>query len=242
MQPDSVRVLGVPVDVVTERETLAFVVDAVAGRRPRQIVTVNAEFVMRARWDYPFRQVLENADLRTPDGAGVVWAARLRGKYVPARVGGSDLIWSISEQAARLGHRVFFLGGGPGVAEGTGARLNACYPGLVIAGYYEGSPRAGDCSEQVELIRASQADILFVAFGAPQQDEWIARHIERLDVRLAIGVGGSFDYVVGRARRAPAWMRRSGVEWLFRLIREPRRWRRMLAIPRFAVLAFVRRD
>lgn len=242
MPHETVRVLGVPVDVVTEAETLQFVADAVERGLPNQIVTVNAEFVMRARWDITFRQVLEHADLRTPDGSGVVWAARRRGKYVPARVGGSDLIWSISEQAARMGHRLFFLGGAPGVAEGTAKRLAVCYPGLLVAGTYEGSPRDGDTSEQVEVIRRTKPDILFVAFGAPQQDEWIASHIEQLNVPLAIGVGGSFDYVVGRAKRAPEWMRRSGIEWLFRLLRQPRRWRRMLALPQFAILAFVRTD
>ena len=242
MRYDTVRVLGVPVDIVTESETLRFVAEAVEGRHVRQIVTVNAEFVMRARQDANFRHVLEKADLRTPDGTGVVWAARRRGKHVPARVGGSDLIWTISEQAARLGHRVFFLGGAPGVAEGTARRLAACYPGLIVAGTFEGSPRSEDSRDQVAEIRRSKPDVLFVAFGAPQQDEWIATHIELLGVPLAIGVGGSFDYVVGRARRAPEWMGTFGVEWLFRLLRQPRRWRRMLALPRFAVLAFVKRD
>jgi N-acetylglucosaminyldiphosphoundecaprenol N-acetyl-beta-D-mannosaminyltransferase len=228
-------VLGVPVDVVSEADVLAASREAVAQRRPVQIVTVNAEFVMRARKDPAFRDVLRRAGIATADGAGVVWALRRHGVTI-RRVGGSDLIWSLSEQAARLGQPVYYLGAADGVAEEAAGRLSSRYPGLVVAGTLAGSPRPEDEAAIVDSIKRSGAEILFVAYGAPAQELWIARNLERLGVSVAIGVGGSFDYVAGRARRAPVWMRERGLDWLWRLIMQPWRWKRMVALPRFAFL------
>jgi N-acetylglucosaminyldiphosphoundecaprenol N-acetyl-beta-D-mannosaminyltransferase len=229
------ELFGVPVDVVTETHVLAASREAVEGNRPIQIVTVNAEFVMKAQSDAAFREVLQRAGIATADGAGVVWALRRRGIRV-RRLGGSDLIWSLSELASRLGYPVYFLGAAEGVAEETAARLRARYPGLQVAGTLAGSPRPEDESEIVASVRASGARILFVAWGAPAQELWIARNLERLGVSVAIGVGGSFDYVAGRARRAPVWVRERGLDWLWRLVMQPWRWKRMLALPRFAFL------
>jgi N-acetylglucosaminyldiphosphoundecaprenol N-acetyl-beta-D-mannosaminyltransferase len=163
---------------------------------------------------------------------------RRAGVSVPRRVGGSDLIWSLSAQAAHLGHRVFLLGAAPGVADAAAERLQATYPGLVVAGTHAGSPARGEEQGIVDLIRRSEADILFVAFGAPEQDIWIARNLRRTGAALGIGVGGSFDYVAGTARRAPPWMRERGLEWAWRLLRQPYRWRRVLRLPVFAWLAW----
>lgn len=229
-------VLGVPVDIVSERDILMFVQERVEARRPARIVTVNAEFVILARKDAEFAEALRTADLATPDGAGVVWAMRRQGAAPPARVGGADLIWSMSEQAAGAGQSVFLLGGAEGIASTAARRLCARYPDLRVAGAYSGSPAVDDEAYIVDLVRRSGADLLFVAFGAPQQDLWIARNLGRTGACVAIGVGGSFDYVAGVARRAPRWMRRRGLDWLWRLMRQPWRWRRMLALPEFAWL------
>lgn len=231
---DRVDVLGVPVDVVTEEGVLTVVRDRVERRNPARIVTVNAEFVMLARRDPVFASILQEADIATPDGAGVVWAMRRAGARQDRRVGGSDLLWSISEQAARLNHSIFLLGAAEGVAELAGEVLAARYPGLRIAGAHAGSPSRAEEASIVDLIRCSKADILFVAFGAPAQDIWIARNLSGTGASVAIGVGGSFDYAAGRARRAPRWMRDRGLDWLWRLIQQPWRWRRMLALPAFA--------
>lgn len=239
MRSERSHVLGVPVDNVSEPDVLAFVRDWVAGGDPAQIVTVNAEFVVRARRDVEFRNVLKHAALATPDGAGVVWALRRRGVNVPARVGGSDLVWSVSEQAARLGHRLFLLGGAEGVARTAAARLQDEYPGLIVAGTYSGSPDMAEQNHIVDLIRRSRADVLLVAFGAPAQELWVARSLVSAGVSVALGVGGSLDYVAGTARRAPAWMRERGLEWLWRLVLQPWRWRRMLALPRFVCLVLL---
>lgn len=229
-------------DEVTESDVLAFAAERIAQRRPAQIATVNAEFVMHARRDSSFLDVLRVCDLRTPDGFGVVLAARRRGLSIGGRVGGSDLIWSLSEQASRLNHRIFLLGARPGIAKQAADRLASRFPDLVVAGTYPGSPYPPDDASQIRLIQEARPDVLFVAFGAPQQDLWIARVKEQLAVPVIMGVGGSFDYVAGAARRAPRWMRDSGFDWLFRLVRQPWRWQRMLVLPQFAFLAMVRSD
>jgi N-acetylglucosaminyldiphosphoundecaprenol N-acetyl-beta-D-mannosaminyltransferase len=227
---------------VTEQDVLNFVEERIADRTPSQIVTVNPEFVMHARRDPDFLKVLREADLRTPDSIGMIMAVGRRGLRVKTRVGGSDLIWSISQQAATHGQSIFLLGAAEGVADAAANTLQATYPGLVIAGTYSGSYQPQDDGPQVDRVRAANPDILFVAFGAPAQDLWIARNKSALGVPIIIGVGGSFDYVAGHKKRAPSWMRTAGLDWLFRLVTQPWRWRRMLVLPRFAVLALIRSD
>jgi N-acetylglucosaminyldiphosphoundecaprenol N-acetyl-beta-D-mannosaminyltransferase len=233
---DRARVLGIRIDPVTTPDVLRAVRSAVTGRQPCHIITVNVEFIMLARRDPGFRDVIEGAGLATADSAGVLWALRRQDIDLPYRVGGSDLIWSLCLQAEEFGHRVFLLGGGEGVAAAAARRLQQAYPRLQVAGTYAGSPAAEDEESIVHLIRRSQADILFVAFGAPQQDIWIALNLERTGAACALGVGGSLDYIAGTAQRAPVWMREHNLDWLWRLIRQPWRWRRMLVLPVFAWL------
>ncbi|MGI8826043.1 MAG: WecB/TagA/CpsF family glycosyltransferase [Chloroflexota bacterium] len=231
--PRRVDILGVPVDVVTEPDALSFVRERIRTHTPSRVVTVNVEYVMHAYKDSAFAHVLQTADMATPDSAGILWAMRRQGEDVSQRVGGSDLIWSLSEQASREGHRVFLLGAAEGVAQCAASRLQTRNPNLTVAGTWAGSPGPSERAFIVDLIRRSQTDLLFVAFGSPRQDLWIAENLLHTGACVAIGVGGSFDYVAGTARRAPAWMRDRGMEWLWRLYRQPWRWRRMMAIPRF---------
>jgi N-acetylglucosaminyldiphosphoundecaprenol N-acetyl-beta-D-mannosaminyltransferase len=230
--------LGAPIDRVTGPELLEYVRERVANGPPAWAATVNVEYVMRARSDAAFLALLEQANLATADSYGILWALRRRGIDLGGRVGGSDLIWSIPAQASAEGHGVFLLGGRPGVAAAAGNRLAEAFPSLRICGTHSGSPSSEDEDAIVDLIRQSKADILFVAYGSPRQDYWIARNLARSGVSFAMGVGGSLDYVAGRARRAPRWMRERGLEWTWRLMREPWRWKRMLAIPRFAWLVW----
>lgn len=229
-------VLGVGVDDVTERDVLRFAKLNLSTRNPVQIVTVNVEYVMLARKFGYFARVLAGADLAVADGAGVLWAIRRQGARVRRRVGGSDLIWSMSCQAAKDGHSVFLLGGRTDIANMAAKRLQARFPTLRVAGAYSGSPSRAEEASISRTVRESAADILFVAYGAPAQDMWIARNLRATGVFVALGVGGSFDYVAGQAQRAPTWMQDHGLEWLWRLLREPWRWRRMLSIPQFIVL------
>jgi len=226
-------IAGIRVDAVSTADVLDLVKRRARDGCPAQVVTVNAEYVVRARRDIAFRHVIDQADMATPDSAGILWALRRQGVALPYRVGGSDLIWSLSLQAADFGHRVFLLGGREGVAVRAAERLRETFPGLAIAGTHVGSPARSEEEDIVDLIRRSEADLLFVAFGAPRQDLWIARNLQRTGVAFAMGVGGSIDYVAGTARRAPVWMRQAGLDWLWRLIHQPWRWRRMLALPRF---------
>jgi N-acetylglucosaminyldiphosphoundecaprenol N-acetyl-beta-D-mannosaminyltransferase len=236
-----VDVLGVPVDVVSASEVLDFIGQRVEEHQPGQIVTVNVECAVLAQRGEEFAGILRRAALSTPDSVGIVWAMRRQGAKLEGRVGGSDLIWSISEQASRLGHKLFLLGAADGVAKAAASKLSERFPSLEIAGSYAGSPSRSDEEVIVDLIRRSEADILLVAYGAPQQDTWIARNLEATGVSVAMGVGGSFDYVAGKAKRAPRLMQEANLDWLWRLVRQPWRARRMLALPKFVWLIW-RRD
>lgn len=231
---DRVEILGLEVDAVTYDAALAQIESFVREGNTHQVVTVNPEFVMRAQSDETFRRVLNQADLAVADGMGLVWAARLLGQRLPERVAGSDLVPRIAQRAAEKGWRLYFLGASGGVAEQAAHVLKGRCPGLQVAGTYAGSAAAEMEETIVEHIRATPPDILFVAYGAPAQEMWIARNLARLGVPVAMGVGGAFDFIAGRAERAPHWVRRLGLEWLHRLIHEPWRWRRMLTLPRFA--------
>jgi N-acetylglucosaminyldiphosphoundecaprenol N-acetyl-beta-D-mannosaminyltransferase len=223
----SVQILGVRVEAVTLAETLAWIEAAVRARAPRQICTANPEFVMAAQQDGEFFALLNRADLVIPDGVGLLWAARWLGQSLPERVAGSDLIYRIAERAARLGWRLYLLGAAEGVAQKAAEALQARSPGLVVAGVYAGSPRVEDEDVIIERVRAARPDVLLVAYGAPAQDKWIARHRERLGVPVSMGVGGAFDFVAGAVRRAPRWLQRLGLEWLHRLVQQPWRARRI---------------
>lgn len=229
-----VRVLGVRVDVVTEAAFLTLVARWVAKRTPRQVVTINPEFVMRARANPRFAAVLEAADLATPDGVGVIWAARRKGVRIAERVGGTDTALPLARQCAALGHSLYLLGAAEGVAAEAARRLQNQIPDLRIAGTYAGSPDPARDDDIVARVRAARPDIVWVAYGSPAQDFWIARNKERLGVPVLIGVGGALDYIAGVRRRAPALLRRLWLDWAFRLVTQPWRWRRMLALPRFA--------
>jgi N-acetylglucosaminyldiphosphoundecaprenol N-acetyl-beta-D-mannosaminyltransferase len=229
------RILGVRVDRVTTAGALARIASFIAEGGPHQVVTVNPEFVMAARHNRAFRAVLEGADLCLADGVGLLWAGRVLGRPLPERVAGSDLVPQIAALAAARGWRLFLLGARPGVAARAAKALQRVNPDLRVVGTYAGSPADEEAPTMIELIRAGRPDILLVAYGAPAQDLWIARHRAALQIPVMMGVGGAFDFLAGVTPRAPRWMRQMGLEWLHRLICQPWRWRRMLALPHFAV-------
>jgi N-acetylglucosaminyldiphosphoundecaprenol N-acetyl-beta-D-mannosaminyltransferase len=241
--PPEAYVLGIRVDGLTLTQALARCIELAVGPPGAHVVTVNTEYVMAARRNAAFREVLNGAALALPDAAGVVWAARLLGTPFPERVAGADLVPRLAGSLGERGLGVFLLGAAPGVAAEAGRVLVRAH-GARVAGSASGSPRPEDAAALVEMIRAARPAALFVAFGAPAQDLWIARHLAALEVPLAMGVGGTFDFLAGVRRRAPHPVRRAGLEWLWRLAHEPRRWRRQLALPQFAVavlLEWVRR-
>ncbi len=231
-----IEVLGVPVHAVTYECWLRQIDRWVRSDFSAQhVCTVNPEFIMIAKGDPIFFNILQRAAICVPDGVGLLWASRRLRTPLPERVTGSDGVPLIARQAAERGWRIFFLGAADGVAQRAAEVLQSGLPRLQIAGTYGGSPAEAEEDAIVERINASSADILFVAYGAPVQDKWIARNLPRLDVSMAMGVGGSFDFIAGIVPRAPDWMRKRGLEWLYRLIRQPWRLRRMMRLPRFAL-------
>ncbi len=228
-------VLGVPVDAITYEGWIERIGSWVAaGGGARHVCTVNPEFIMIAQGDPIFFNILNRADICVADGVGLLWASRQLGAPLPERVTGSDGVPLIARHAAQNGWRLFLLGAAEGIAERAAAVLRAQHSQLIIAGSYGGSPAPSEEDKIVAKINASGADILLVAYGAPHQDKWIARNLPRLDVMMAMGIGGSLDFVAGVVPRAPQWMRERGLEWLYRLLRQPWRLRRMLRLPRFA--------
>lgn len=236
-----VSILNIPVHPVTMSETLQLARLFMDEPRLHQVATVNPEFVMAAQGDAGFRRVLQNADLCLPDGVGLLFAARRYGRTLPERVPGSELVYHLAGLAAQETWRLYLLGAAPGVAEEAAERLQQRYSDLQIAGTYAGSPLPAENQAIVDRINESGANLLYVAYGAPAQDKWIARNRDLLiDVRVALGVGGALDFITGRSIRAPRWIQRFGLEWLHRLWHEPWRWRRMLALPRFALRVLVK--
>ncbi|MDB6115769.1 MAG: Anti-anti-sigma factor/polymer biosynthesis protein WecB/TagA/CpsF family [Lacunisphaera sp.] len=221
-----VSILGVPLDPVTSDEALARIAEMVASGRPHYVVTPNVDFLVQARHDEELRQILCEADLALCDGQPLVWASRWLGNPLPERVAGADLAPRLLEQAARLGHRVFLLGATPESNEEARLRLQQRLPDLQLAGQYAPPFRPlaeMDNDEIICRVRAAEPDIVLVSFGCPKQEKWIARHYRALDVPVCLGVGATIDFLAGRVSRAPVWMRRSGLEWTYRLGLEPRR-------------------
>jgi len=240
--PAPANVLGVRVDRLSQRQALDMIEQLIASRRAsdnalpcQQIVTVNTEFVMAAQQNTEFRQAINSAALVVADGIGVVWATHFVHSPAPERITGTDTLVALAKRCAEKSYRLYLLGAAPGVAEQTAVCLQTLAPGLQIAGTYAGSPAPAEEDAILERIRTANADVLCVAYGAPAQDLWIHRNLSRLPVAVAMGVGGAYDFLSGRQQRAPRAMQRMGLEWLYRLYREPWRWQRMLAIPRFII-------
>jgi N-acetylglucosaminyldiphosphoundecaprenol N-acetyl-beta-D-mannosaminyltransferase len=205
------------------------------------VITANPEFVMLARADRELAHLARDADLVVPDGSGIVAAARLLGDPLP-RVPGRFLVDALVPHLAQRRSRVFFLGAGAGVAELAAAELRRRAPGLVVAGVHSGSAEPDDDAVSVARIAGSGADVLLVAYGMPKQERWIARNLGALPaVRVAIGVGGVFDQLAGVQKVPPAALHAVGLEWLWRLVREPSRWRRQRVLPLFALLVLRKR-
>jgi N-acetylglucosaminyldiphosphoundecaprenol N-acetyl-beta-D-mannosaminyltransferase len=235
-----IRILGLPVSAITYAEWLDLIDRWVASGTAHHVCTINPEMIMIAQRDVNFRNILSRCDLTVPDGIGLLWAARHMGKPLPERVTGSDGVPLIASEAAKRGWRIYLLGAAPGVADKAAEVLRARHPALQIVGTYSGSPAPAEEDALVERINAANPDILFVAYGAPEQDKWIARNLPRLRVKMAMGVGGSLDFVAGVIPRAPMSFQRFGLEWLYRLYLQPWRIKRMMRLPLFVLNVLLR--
>lgn len=227
--------LGVPIDALGFSEVLEQAWGWLDGTQTRLVFTPNPEIVLAARHDRRLAAALRSSALNLADGVGIVWAARRLGRPVPERLPGVDVFLALLRRAAEEARPVFLLGTRPERVERAAREAERRFPGLRVAGWQDGFFPPEATPAVVERIAASGAQLLFCGMGAPKELLWLAANRERLGVPLAMGVGGSLDILAGAVVRAPALWRRLGVEWLWRLIREPRRWRRQLALPRFVV-------
>jgi len=236
--PSEVDILGVRVSATTMEETLELVEGWIARREPRYVCVSGMHGVMESQWDDRLRQVHNTADLVTPDGMSLVWLCKLKGERAVERVYGPDLMLALCGRSSNPGYRHFFYGASPEVLEALRARLCTRYPGLEVVGTYSPPFRSLTSQEDTDVVQRitqAQPDIVWVGLSTPKQEQWMADHVGRLGTAVLIGVGAAFDFHAGVKRQAPRWMQRNGLEWLFRLLSEPRRlWRRYLVnIPLF---------
>jgi len=222
----AIAILGVPFDNVTTVETVNLIHRMVASRQPHYLVTANVDFLVQAQEDVELRRILFDAHLVLCDGTPLVWASRLLGNPLPERVAGADLVPLLMRVAEERGYRIFFLGATPESAGQAVENLKQRHPKLPIAGHY--SPPFNkllemDHDEIKRRISEARPDLLFVSLGCPKQEKWIAMHYLSLGVPVSAGVGATIDFLAGHVRRAPVWMQRAGLEWVFRLLQEPRR-------------------
>lgn len=224
--PPPVVMMGVPFDQVTTPQALALIEEMIASRRPHMLATANVDFLAQAQLDAPLREILLNTDLVVCDGTPLVWLSKWLGDPLPERVAGSDMVPLLLTLSAAKGYRVYFLGGREDVMRKGLAIIRERWPALTIAGAYS-PPFAPlekmDHADLVRRLKAAAPDILFVAFGCPKQEKWIAMNMREANVPVSVGIGASIDFIAGVVKRAPVWMRKSGLEWIYRIIQEPKR-------------------
>ena len=206
------------------------------GSGPHHIITADASMMVMAQQDVQLRSIIANADLITPDSEGILWAARQQGKPLPERVSGVEIVERLCERSVSRNYRLYFLGAAPGIAAKAKERMEAKYPGAQIVGTRDGFFGEEDLPNVLEGIRACSPDILCVAMGIPKQEKWIQAHREALNVSVLIGVGGTLDVLSETVKRAPLVMRRLKLEWLWRVISNPRKINKVLLLPRFVVM------
>lgn len=231
-----VDILGCNVDRLGMDETLQKIEGFVQSGKPNHIITLNAEIIYKAQSDPRLKEIINEADLVTPDGSGVVWASKYLNAPVPERVTGIDLTLKLMELASKKGWTFYFYGGAPSVAETAAQNLQKKHKGLKIVGISHGYISETEKQNLLEDIKEKKPDILLVALGAPGQEFWIKDHQKAIQVPVCIGVGGSFDVIAGKFKRAPEYLQKAGLEWLYRLIKEPHRIGRMAALPKFTLL------
>jgi N-acetylglucosaminyldiphosphoundecaprenol N-acetyl-beta-D-mannosaminyltransferase len=237
--PESVEAFGVMISPVSMQEALDKIESFIRERSPHHVVTSDANAILRAQHDPEYAAIIKRSALVTPDGFGVIWGARLLNLPIYERVTGVDMVTGICERAAKNNYSIYILGAAPGIAPTAAQNLMQRYPGLRVVGTQHGYFEKENISEEeiVRRIRDAQPDVLFVAFGIPKQEKFIARHMHEMNVPVSLGVGGSFDVYSEKLKRAPSYIQRSGMEWLYRVWQEPWRWKRMSYVPRFMAFA-----
>lgn len=238
---DKVRVLNVEIDNYTMGEAIVAIENLIDNQGPHLVVTANSEMIMMANKDPLLAEIIRKADVVVPDGAGVVWASRVLGSPLKERIPGIELMENLLEKATEKKWRVFFLGGKPGVAELAAQKMVQKYPGLNIVGCHHGYFDRTAEEVVVSTLVESKPHLLFIGLGVPRQEKWAALRLAQVKVPVAMGVGGSFDVLAGVSKRAPKWMQNMSLEWFYRLLREPRRIKRMSVLPLFVLYVYLER-
>jgi N-acetylglucosaminyldiphosphoundecaprenol N-acetyl-beta-D-mannosaminyltransferase len=229
MDDERAQVLGCPISKLTLEQVIDRLEEFIRSRKPHYVAVVNVAKIVKMRSDKALDASVRSASLIGADGVPLVWASRLLGNAVPGRVNGTDLMHRLLEKADERGYRIFFFGAQERVLREVLRRVRSEYPGVQIAGSQNGFFKPEDEWNIVRKIRSSRPDIIFIAFGTPKKEVWVAKYLEAMGVPVVHGVGGSFDVFAGLIPRAPIWMQRAGLEWFFRLLHEPRRmWKRYL--------------
>lgn len=249
-----VRVLGVKIDKITKDQIIEKIDHFLKFKKKCFIITPNPEFLMTAQKDNKFKDILNKANLAAPDGIGLLWASSFLKsksrflylsalfyglmliiypeccqKIIPERISGTDLVLDIAKICEQKNRTLFLLGAKEGIARACALKLVKKYPNLRIAGTFSGNPSKKNDSRIIEIINKAQPDVLLVAYGHPRQEKWINRNLNKLDsVKIAMGVGGAFDYISGKVKRAPKIFRMAGLEWFYRVIRQPWRLNRII--------------
>lgn len=234
---NTIDILGIPVDNVNMEEALSTVMKFLDANRVHTIYTPNSEIMMAAQRDKYLKDVLMQGDMLIADGAGVVLASKILGCTLPERVAGFDLVKNIFQISSEIKLKFFLFGAKPGVAEEAAVNIINEFKYAEVSGYHHGYFSEEEQDDIINQINSSGAEILLVALGAPKQEKWIHENKNRLKVKICIGVGGTLDIFAGKATLAPRFFREHGLEWFYRLYKEPCRFRRMLDIPRFLLLA-----
>ena len=231
----SINILGVKVNNITMNEAVVCAFNYLSEDGKNVIYTPNSEIILAASNDSEFTEILNSADLIIPDGIGVVYGSKILGQPLPERVAGFDLVCLLFEKMAQAGKSVYLFGAKPGVAETAAEKLKEKYKGLVIAGTNDGYFKDEDDEKIIAKINEAAPDFLMVCLGFPKQEKWIYKYKDVLNAKLMIGAGGCIDVFAGNVMRAPDFYCKHGLEWFYRLMKQPSRFVRMLALPKFGL-------
>jgi len=227
------EILGVPINILSKEEAINEIIKMIENPELSEVYTPNPEMIMLAQEDKEFMHILKNAEIVLPDGIGLLIASKIKGLGLTERVTGIDTMNGLLAYCGRENKTIYLLGGKPGVPDVACSNIERQFPGIKIGGFHHGYFTKDDEAKIVEEVNEAKPDILFVCLGAPKQEKWIYGHKNKLNCRLAMGVGGSVDIYAGTAKRAPVIFQKLGMEWFYRLAKEPWRYKRMMNLPKF---------
>ncbi|MCD6310169.1 MAG: WecB/TagA/CpsF family glycosyltransferase [Candidatus Eremiobacteraeota bacterium] len=237
------KIMGCLLHEVDMDTSLDLIEDMIRGDKFNLVVTLSTEMVMKSRKLPEFKQILESAELIVPDTIGILWAGKKAGLDLRERVTGIDLSYNLLDKALKKGWRVFFLGGKPGIARKAADNIKKDFPGLEISGFHHGYFTSGPEEEElINKIRESKTDIILCGMGSPLQEKWCKTNGPKTGAKVAVGIGGSLDVMAGDLKRAPGWMIKCNLEWLYRLLQQPSRLKRMTVLPVFILKIILSQD